>query len=130
MYNKNPKEEYFIKNWKKLNKRERKALSANVSFFNISMSSHHKLSVAFLKEFEHKMHWEAYSMVGNITEEILVNFHHKLNIGLILSRNNYTQRFLIENMVLLREYIPVIVQTQKLTLNAKLRLQAFYELIS
>lgn len=130
MYNKNPKEEYFIKNWKKLNKRERKALSANVSFFNISISSTHKLSVDFLKEFENKMHWEAYSLAGVITEDILINFKHKLNIPAILCRNIYSQKFLIDNMVLLREYIPIIVQTQKLTLNAKLRLQAFYELIS
>jgi len=127
---KNPKEEYFIKNWKKLNKRERKALSANVSFFNISISSTHKLTVAFLKEFEYQMHWEAYSLTGIITEDILINFKHKLNVSSVLCRNNYPQKFLIDNMVLLREYIPVIVQTQKLTLNAKLRLQTFYELIS
>jgi len=127
---KNPREEYFIKNWKKLNKRERKALSANVSFFNISMNPNHKLSVAFLKEFEHQMHWEAYSLVGIITEDILINFKHKLNIPAVMDRNSYPQKFLIDNMVLLREYIPIIVQTQKLALNAKLRLQAFYELIS
>ena len=126
----NPRESYLVNHWKRLNKRERAALAANVSFYNISTSPEYKLPIEFLEEFKNKIQWEYYSTLGLITEEIILNFSDRLILGLVFSRQQFPQKFFMDNMVEMQRWIPVIVRTQKLSKNAKLRLEAFYELIS
>lgn len=127
---KSPKESYFLKNWKKMKPRERKALAKNISFFNISTDYTLSLSVEFLKEFENNMHWEKYSVFGNISEQILLNFKDKLIMDVVLQRNEYSEKFLVDNMVFLKDYIPIILITQKLSYDSVLKMRTFYELVS
>jgi len=126
--NYNPKEKYFLKNWKRLNARERMALSKNISFFNISNNRTYKLSVEFLKEYEHRIAWEQYSAFGDISEEVLFNFHHRLDISSVFLKNDFREEFILENISLFRNSIPTILTTQHLTKDTIMRLKTFYEL--
>ena len=127
-----PKEAYFVKNYKKMTKKAKRALSNQVSFANICMYSTGALPLGFLTEFEDRIHWDKLATFGVVTEDIFLKYHKKFHDGVwvyVLVKNFYSQKFFMDNIAELKEYIPIILESQKLTANNREKLRAFYELV-
>ena len=121
------KTKYLINNYKRLDSGAIKALSANISWFNLSCFE--KLDVEFIEKFKDKIIWEIYSNNRFITTDIVLKYHEYLNIPQVLSNNRIDEKCILDNINIFIKYLPyILINGDYLSKDCYNKLLILYEL--
>lgn len=120
------KTKYLLNNWKKLKDGELKALSNNVSWFNIC--NFEPITIEFIDKFQHRILWMIYSRNRFISEDVIIKYHKLLILPEVIINNNLRENFIMDNISIFIDHIPYLLKTHNFSTDSYNKLKVIYEL--